>query len=187
MAMVSNPYPVARSTGVCAASGRAFKEGDSFIAALVEREGQNGLERLDFAAQEWEAGARPQPPLRMFGFWRGTYQAHEAKKQPLLGDAELLDLFEELGGASEPKQVTFRYILSLLLIRRRVLRVVGTKAGVMSVVPRGSGNTAREPITVADPGLDEQAIADAIEQLGQVVATDAPDPQKAGPAGAGQG
>jgi hypothetical protein len=113
----------------------------------------------------------------MFGFWRGTFQAHEAKKQPLLGDAELLDLFEELDGATEPKQITFRYILALLLVRRRMLRVVSTKPGLMLVAPRG-GDTAREPIGVADPGLDEQAIADAIEQLGQIVAIDAPSPVK---------
>jgi hypothetical protein len=31
---------------------------------------------------------------------------------------------------------------------------------------------------VTDPGLDEQAIADAIEQLGQIVATDAPSPNQ---------
>jgi hypothetical protein len=29
-------------------------------------------------------------------------------------------------------------------------------------------------MAVVDPGLDDQAIADAIEQLGQVVATDSP-------------
>jgi len=187
MAMASSPYPVARSTGHCAVTGIPFKEGDAFVAALVERDGQPGLERLDYAAKEWEGGARPQPPLRLFGFWRGAYHPGEAKRQPLLGDAELLDLFEELGGATEPKQVTFRYILSLLLIRRRVLRVVSTKPGTMSVVPRGSGDTAREPITVVDPGLDEQAIADAIEQLGQVVATDEPTPQKPGSTGGTQG
>jgi hypothetical protein len=108
----------------------------------------------------------------LFGFWRGSYRAAELKKQPLLGDAELLDLFEELGAATEPRQLTFRYLLTLLLVRRRVLRVVGTKAGMMQVLLRGDAE--REPISVTDPGLDDQAIADAIEQLGQVVATDAP-------------
>jgi hypothetical protein len=172
MAISSSPYPVARSTGRCASSGNAFAEGDPFVAVLVERDGQPGLERQDFAAQAWEQGARPQPPLRMFGFWRGTFTPHETKKQPLLGDAELLDLFEELAAASEPKQVTFRYILALLLVRRRVLRVVSTRPGVMMVVPRGAGDAGREPLAVMDPGLDDQAIADAIEQLGQVVATE---------------
>jgi hypothetical protein len=139
----------------------------------VERQG--GLDRLDFSAAAWDQGRRPDAPL--FGFWRARYQAAESKKQPLLGDAELLDLFEELGAATEPRQLTFRYLLTLLLVRRRILRVVATKPGQMLVVPRGSsggGEATREPIAVVDPGLDDQAIADAIEQLGQIVATDAP-------------
>jgi hypothetical protein len=173
MAISGSPYPVARPTGRCAASGQAFGEGDPFIAVLVEREGQPGLERLDYSIEAWENGVRPEPPLRVFGFWKATYSQQEvSKKQPLLGDAELLDLFEDLSQASEPKQVTFRFILALLLIRRRVLRVVGTKPGLMMVVPRGAGEAGREPIAVTDPGLDDQAIADAIEQLGQVVATE---------------
>jgi hypothetical protein len=172
MAMTGSSYPFARSTGVCAASGRALVEGEAYVAALVEREGQSGLERVDYSADAWERGARPREPMRVFGFWRGTFAAGETKKQPLLGDAELLDLFEELGGASEPKQVTFRYILALLLTRRRILRVVSTTPGGMMVVVRGEAG--KEPISVVDPGLDEQAIADAIEQLGQVVATDVP-------------
>jgi hypothetical protein len=174
--MALAPYPVARPTGTCAATGRAFSEGDPYVATLVEREGQPGLERLDFSISAWDSGERPRPPLRTFGFWRGNYHATEVKKQALLGDAELLDLFEELGAATEPKQISFRYLLTLLLVRRRVLRVVSTKAGTMLVVPRGSGSgeVAREPIPVIDPGLDDQAIADAIEQLGQVVATDEP-------------
>ena len=189
MPISSSPYPFSRSTGKCAATGAPFAEGQPYIATLVECAGQRGLERLDFSVQAWDAGQRPQPPLTLFGFWRGKYQAAETKKQPLLGDAELLDLFEELASATDPRQLTFRYLLTLLLVRRRVLRVVSTKPGTMLVLPRGSaggsgggGDATREPIPVADPGLDDQAIADAIEQLGQVVATDAPpSPQIAEP------
>jgi len=172
-------YPVSRSTGVCAATGRPLQPGDAYMATLVERDGHAALERLDFSAEAWDAGGRPMPPLRLFGSWRGTYHPHEAKRQPLLSDAELLDLFEELGGSTEPKQIAFRYLLALLLVRRRVLRMIGSRrsgAGeMMLVVPRGSASdSAREPIEVVDPGMDDAAVADAIEQLGQVVATDEP-------------
>jgi hypothetical protein len=172
MALVGSPYPFSRSAGRCTATGEVFAEGAPYIATLVECEGRPGLERLDYSIAAWDGGQRPQAPLRLFGFWRGSYRAGDVKKQPLLGDAELLDLFEELGAATEPRQLTFRYLLTLLLVRRRVLRVVGTKPGTMMVVPRGEPE--HEPMAVADPGLDDQAIADAIEQLGQVVATDSP-------------
>jgi hypothetical protein len=177
MSLTGSSYPSVRPTGRCASSGEPFKEGDPYVATLVERQGQPGLERLDFSVAAWNKGERPQAPFALFGFWRARYQAQETKKQPLLGDAELLDLFEELASATEPRQLTFRYLLTLLLVRRRILRVVSTKPGQMLVLPRGSssgGEATREPIPVADPGLDDQAIADAIEQLGAIVATDAP-------------
>jgi len=190
MNLAGSSYPVVRSTGVCSSTGRAFGLGEAFVATLVEREGQPALERQDFSIGAWEAGDRPGAPLRLFGFWRATYHPQESRKQPLLGDDELLDLFEELGAATEARQITFRYLLALLLIRRRVLKVVGTRrdAGVstMLVLPKGraQANPQEEPVAVTDPGLDDQAVSDAMEQLGQVVATDAlnpQDPQSASP------
>lgn len=176
MAIVGGGYPMSRCSGVCASSGRGFATGETYVAALIERDGQRGLERLDFGAEAWDQGARPAPPARLFGFWRAVFTPGEVKTSPLLGDAELLDLFEELAGASEPKQVSFRYFLTLLLIRRRLLRLMGTRAGALLVLPKGATG---EPQVVADPGLDETAVSDAIEQLGQIIAVDE------APAGAG--
>lgn len=161
-------YPVARSTGVCAATGRAFHVGEEFVATLVEREGQRGLERMDFSRDAWAAGARPPAGTCVFGFWRASYAPPEAKKAPLLDDAEVQDLFDDLGPATDERQVRFRFLLALLLIRRKRLRVVGSKPGVLLVKPVGS---LAEPIEVADPGLDEAAIADAVDQLTGVVGT----------------
>lgn len=175
-AMAATSYPLSRATGQCAASGHAFSEGEAFVATLVERAGQPGLERLDFAVSAWESGARPAVPLVLFAFWRGVFSPHPEKAKPLLGDAELLDLFEELGSADQPKQLAFRYFVALLLIRRRLLRQVGTRPGVLLVSPKGAPQTTLE---VKDPGVDDGAIADALEQLGRVVNVDGP------PGGAG--
>jgi hypothetical protein len=135
------------------------------VAALVERDG-GVLDRLDYCEEGW-AGARPEA-ARVVGYWRATYTPDAAKKSPLLGDDDLVDLFEELGGAVEPRQHAFRYLLALLLIRRRVLKQAGHKPGALLVVRKA----ADTPIEVVDPGMDERAIADAMEQLGQIVATE---------------
>ncbi|MBI1190870.1 MAG: hypothetical protein GC200_09355 [Tepidisphaera sp.] len=164
--MAATTYPLSRSTGVCAASGRAFAEAEQYVATLVERAGQSGLERLDFSIEAWEGGARPAAPFAMFAFWRASFSPHPEKAKPLLGDAELVDLFEELAVAEQPKQVAFRYFVALLLVRRRLLRQVGVKPGVLLVSPKGSPETMLE---VKDPGVDEGVIAEALEQLGRVV------------------
>ncbi|CAG0999319.1 hypothetical protein PHYC_02770 [Phycisphaerales bacterium] len=175
MGILSSGYPASRCTGRCAATGRVFSHGELIVAVLVER-ADGGLERLDYGLESWEAGQRPQPPMVVFGFWRCEFTPEEKKSNALLGDAELLDLFEDLAGAAEPKQIAFRYFLALLLVRRRMLRVTGSREGALLVLPKG---VSGEPVAVVDPGLEESVVGDAIEQLGRVVAPVGADGAKA--------
>jgi hypothetical protein len=164
---IQRSYPAARSTGRCAATGREFAPGERIVAALVERE-SGGLERRDYALDAWEGGARPTPPDVVFGFWRTTYTAEEKRRDALLSDDELLDLFDDLVEEQEGKsQAAFRYFLALLLVRRRRLRLVGMRDGAMLVLRKGETG---EPIRVPDPGLSDESIAEAMEQLGRIIA-----------------
>ena len=67
-------------------------------------------------------------------------------------------------------------MLTLLLVRRRLLRMMGSKPktqdrpALMMVIPRGVG-AEYQPIEVIDPGLDDAAVAEVIEQVGQIIAT----------------
>ncbi|MDX2130545.1 MAG: hypothetical protein SFY69_00660 [Planctomycetota bacterium] len=165
MGVIGQSYPAAKSPGKCGASGRAFSPGEAIVAALVSGE-RGDLFRVDFAAGAWEAGARPEGDL--IGFWRATFSPDAREGPTLLGDDELMDLFEELARASEPRQVAFRYFLSLLLIRRRALRLMGSRPGELLVLAKGATG---EPTEVTDPGLEESVVGDAIEQLGRVLGT----------------
>lgn len=170
MAIAQPSYPVHRSTGVCAATGRALVPGEACIAVLVDRDGAKGLQRIDFATEAWDSGARPEVGARVFGFWRARVGTEAEPRAAMMSDAELLDLFEELAGAAEHKQVVFRYVLALLLVRRRSLRLMGSRPGVVLVLPKGAEGP---PLEVTDPGMDEAAAGEAIEQLTQVVAPEA--------------
>lgn len=171
---------IGRSTGVCAASGRALVVGDRYVATLVDRSGENAPVRLDYSLEAWAAGERPQAPDRMIGSWRTAMRASNAEPKQLLSDDELLELFEEMAGATEPKHLAFRYVLALMLIRRRQLRMVGERrhdgTSVLLVRPKlpvGGVAALTSPegpaMEVVDPGLDEATINDVIEQLGQVL------------------
>jgi hypothetical protein len=170
MSIAQPSYPVSRSGGVCAATGRAFAPGEEIVAALVEVPGSKGLQRIDYALTAWEGGARPAAPAAVFGFWRARFAPAASKPKPIMSDDELRDLFEELAEATEPRQIVFRYVLALLLIRRRVLRLMGSRPGVLLVLPKG---VEGEPQPVTDPGMDEAAVADAIEQVSQVITPEA--------------
>jgi hypothetical protein len=185
MGVLNTSYTLSRCTGVCAATGRALAIGESCVAVLVERDDAAALERVDYSTDAWSSGARPTPPARAFAHWRATHQAGEpsGKLKPLLSDDELLDLFTELGDATEPRRQAFRYVLGLMLVRRRVLISCGSTrssaraggSGSFLVRPKGTPPET-EPIEVRDPGLDDALVAEAIEQLSRVVPTEGTKP-----------
>lgn len=169
MGVMQGSYPLARCTGQCAGTGRALAVGEACVGVLTERDDAPGLERLDYSIGAWEGGARPAAPARVFATWRAAYHPGESgKMKPLLSDEELLDLFQELGEATEPKRLAFRYVLGLMLVRRKVLVACGSGRGMIRVRPKGAP-VEMEPIEVRDPGLDDGLVADAIEQLSKVV------------------
>ncbi len=176
MSILSGPgYPVSRTTGRCAASGKELAHGERYIAALVEREGSPELERLDYSIEAWESGARPVPPLSLFAHWRAVMTGQQDKKSPLLGEDELMELFERLAEATEARRVAFRYMLALVLVRKKALRYEGTLDGVMRVRPRPAspGGPEASIIEVKDPGLTQDVLAGAMEQLGEIMTLDA--------------
>lgn len=171
----SQPYSVSSPRGVCALTGRALQAGEPCVSILVEHE-DDRLERLDIAAEAWDAGDRLPDARRVVGFWRTVIPDKDRPRQQLVGDDEVLDLFEQLGEATDPKQLAFRSLLCLILIRRRLLvwegatPSVGGQPGVIRVRRRGEKDAP--PIEVIDPGLDDESIESALQQLSAVMNLD---------------
>lgn len=164
----SAPYDIVRKEEACAATGRVFEPGDQQVAALVEQPGSETLERLMYSAEAWDDGARPQSPATLFGYWRRV--AGEDKKQadPIMSPDELFDLFEQLGESDQARQISFRYLLTLLLMRKRRLIYEGAvpgEEGRFRVKARPGG----QMYEVTDPQMDESAVVEATEELGRVM------------------
>ncbi len=170
-------YPIARSTGLCAASGKPLNVGERYMATLSEVEGSPELRRIDFSLDAWKDGARPEkavPGATMFASWQATIPEPNAKKGIVLDPAEMIDIFESLAEATDPRKVSFRYLLALMLIRKRLLKYEGQKQGVMLVKRTGPGGG--DVFEVADPGLDEIAIQGALEELGEMMGLSSKEP-----------
>lgn len=116
--MLFSDYEVQRCSRQCAATGRTLAEGEEFYSVLVSR--PEGLQRLDYAAESW-AGA----PEDCVAWWKARIpRAHEHRVRLAPGEV-VLQLFLELEG--RPEQAELRYVLALLLARRRVLRLDATE------------------------------------------------------------
>lgn len=170
----TQPFAIPRSSNTCAASGEALVPGETMVVVLLDGQSEDELERLDYAIKAWEAGARPGKDRRIFASWRTQVHEPGKKQDAIIGAEGLLDLFEQLADAEEPRRLAFRYVLALMLMRKRQLEYVGTDQGHLLVKPRGAEEGA-DPIRVHDPQasgeLDEQALAELVEQVEQVLDT----------------
>lgn len=139
---------------------------------LLEGAGEEELDRLDFSARAWEGGARAPEDRKVFATWRTVAHEPGRKADAVISADGLLDLFEQLADAEEPRRVAFRYVLALLLMRKRQLEYVGSRDGKLLVLPRGA-EEGTEPTRVHDPQaageLDESALAELVEQVEQVL------------------
>jgi len=191
MTRMSANYSIGSPTRRCAATGRELGTGERFVAALVQHPDADAFERVDFAESAWVEGARPASPLILYGFWRGTVAEPGSKKRLLIDDQSLLELFEQSGedqgegGPAEKDRLAFRFVLALILLRKRLLVQEGSRRGTMLVRQRGVPKPPEGPalVEVEDPGLDEQAIARVTERLGAVLSGDEGSPPADAPKG----
>src|SRR5207253_11002490 len=124
MSRFGTDYHVARSTGRCTATDQPLEPGTLCMATLCERPGDEGFDRRDFLLSAWEAGARPEG---LFSYWKTIVPPPDAKPRLLVDDAVLVDLFERLASDERPQRVAFRFVLGLILMRKKQLKFVGRK------------------------------------------------------------
>jgi len=107
------------STGQCAAGDRAFEPGDAFRAYLFATPG--GYERRDYClACAPPAGEAP------IASWKARHAAPSAPRRRALDVETVYALFEGLAADGPPQQRQLRFVLALLLWRRRVLKLTDT-------------------------------------------------------------
>ena len=169
-------WNVTRGGLICAACATALAPGQPCFGALVENTqpligSASPFARLDFCEPCWSQGKRPESPQVMFTFWKTAVPLPTAKKKLFVDDAVLVDLFARLQDKSDPRDVRFRFVLALILMRKRLLRYEGTQtldAGgdVWKMIPRG----ADQPVSVVDPHLTPEQISEVSGQLSQILA-----------------
>lgn len=156
-------YEIPRPGGRCAVSGEAIEPDDKFVAAI--RETPTGLERLDVRPDFWNAFDKN----GLLAFWQATMPRPEQKKKVFVDDETLCTLFERLSDAVEPAKVGFRFVLGLILMRKRLIAYEGVRhdAGrdIWIVKPRGRDDR----LEMIDPKLDESQIGDVSQQLGEIL------------------
>jgi hypothetical protein len=95
--------------------------------------------------------------------------AAEEKRKLFVDDEVLCTLFERLADAAEPAKINFRFMLALVLMRKRFIVYENTlhEEGQDVWVVRMKGRDDR--LRLIDPKLNEQEMAEVSRQLGQIL------------------
>lgn len=153
-----------RPADTCHASGAAIEPGTPYVAVLTEVVGEDGearVERLSYLIETFENGSRPETPV--LAAWRSVMPEPNAAPSLPLGD--LRDVFEQLEGTDAAAAVTLRYLIALVLMRKKKLVLQRTEGEELVLSYRGEDGETR----VVDPKLDHEALAEASERLGDLI------------------
>ena len=111
-------YDVGRTSRHCTLTGREIQPGETFYSTLVV-EGAHVL-RNDYSSDAWLG-----PPDGVLGWWQSVMPPRDGRRTQWAPNDIMLDLLVEL--EAQPERLDMRYVLSLLLLRRRVVRLEDTE------------------------------------------------------------
>src|SRR5262245_60424025 len=157
-----NEYEIARTAGQCSACGRALAEGEPFYSVLFET--PEGYARRDIAEECWQG-----PPPDALCHFRTRIAPKAERRKTFVDDAVLIDFFHRLGEASEPGRQRFRFVLALILLRKRLLKYEQTQREGGAEVWMMRTVRDKQLHRVLNPGLDESQIEGLTIELGSVL------------------
>jgi hypothetical protein len=104
----------------CSATGADLAPGTICHSVLLERDGK--LVRLDFSEAAWTG-----PPEGALGAWKCLVPQPATVRREPLDSTALLRCFEQLVEEGLPEREGLRYVLALLLVKKRRLRIEGSR------------------------------------------------------------
>lgn len=122
----------------CSVTGKELVPGEVVYSSLIERE--SGIVRLDFSEAAWTG-----PPEESIGWWKARIPEKKSGRIYWAPNAVVLSYFHEL--REQPDQAAVVYLLALLMVRKRILRMEEFE----DVVDEDSDGASGQVMVVTDP------------------------------------
>lgn len=169
---MAKDYNISKPAGTCQKCQKQLAAGEAYTALV--RETGDDFVREDYCMPCWEslqeANPHPAASVDVVGTWKSIVPQPQEKKKLFVDNELLINFFERLTDTNEPVKISFRYVLALVLMRKKLLvydRMDRADDGteIWQMHFRGDDRVHR----VVDPKMDEQKIADVNAQLGQIL------------------
>ena len=150
---------------VCAATGNAFVPGTVCHSILIEQDGEQI--RQDYSQAGWTG-----VPDHAIGYWKCIVPEPDKTKAKPLNTDGLMRYFEQLDEDGNPAQEKFRYVLALLLLQKRRLKIEGSRQDGEIEYLQVIGSQGEGPFEVRDQHLEDSEIERLQEDLNAHLVTE---------------
>jgi hypothetical protein len=143
-------WTIQSRSGRCAATGRDFAEGEVFHTLLFRERG--GFRREDLSDEAWKERQADAAAPRPYSFWRTKFEPAPTVPETLAKETAE-DLLRRYMSGQDEGHANARYILALMLERKRLLKQIEAKEDIHGRTLVYEHVKTGEVFIVPDPGL----------------------------------
>jgi hypothetical protein len=120
---------------------------------------------VDVSLGAWERFDR----AGVLAHWQTVMPRPEQKQKLFVDDQVLCELFERLGSTTDPSKLSFRFVLGLILMRKRMIIYESSSVQDSREIwlVRFKGRDDR--LELINPRLDEQQVLEVSQQLSEIL------------------
>jgi len=155
-------WEVKRSEGICGGTGRPLEPGEEYYAALIDK--SSYFERCDYSLDYWQ---EKKPDV--FSYWKTRIPLPNQKKSMFVDDAVLINLFERLAEQSEQIKINFRFVLALILMRKKILKYEDSRQEEQNEIWKMRFVKETQIHEVINPNLNEEQIQQVSQELSTIL------------------
>jgi hypothetical protein len=143
-------WTIQSRSGRCAETGKDFAEGEYFYALLFRE--RDGFRREDLSEEAWKERQGDFGAREPYSFWRSKFEPAPVTPEPLKKETAE-ELLRRYMNERDEGHANARYILALMLERKRLLKQIEAKEEVHGRTLVYEHVKTGEVFVVPDPGL----------------------------------
>jgi len=143
-------WTIQSRSGRCAVTGRDFVEGEFFYTLLFRE--RDGFRREDLSEESWKERQLDSASAPPYSFWRTKFEPTPAAPEALARETAE-DLLRRYMTGQDESHANARYILALMLERKRLLKQIEAKEDIHGRTLVYEHVKTGEVFVIPDPGL----------------------------------
>jgi len=135
----------------CAVTRRAFTDGETIVTALYPDPESSGYVRRDFSLQAWDQ--LPEDVEPAFSFWKTSFSAPASDSDTEEEKLSPEEILRRLVDEDEDHTENTRYILAVMLERRKLLRETDQQRAANGILRVYEHRKTGEVFLIRDPDI----------------------------------